>query len=71
MGTKKGKGKDRLDKYYKLAKEQGLRARSAFKLVQLNRKFGFLQKARYERPHCVLTGSCTCAFLCLVLFSPL
>jgi len=34
--------KDKRDIYYCLAKEQGLRARSAFKLLQINSEFNIL-----------------------------
>jgi tRNA (cytidine32/guanosine34-2'-O)-methyltransferase len=34
--------KDKRDIYYRLAKEQGLRARSAFKLLQINSEFNIL-----------------------------
>ncbi|PRT53160.1 AdoMet-dependent rRNA methyltransferase SPB1 [Wickerhamiella sorbophila] len=49
-------GKGRLDHYYRLAKEKGYRARSSFKIVQLNQKYGFfnLPKGTKPRPMCII-----------------
>lgn len=52
--SEKKHGKGRLDHYYRLAKEKGYRARSSFKIIQLNQKYGFFNPPRKGRPMCVI-----------------
>ncbi|GBN57714.1 Putative tRNA (cytidine(32)/guanosine(34)-2'-O)-methyltransferase [Araneus ventricosus] len=49
--------KDKRDVYYRLAKEEGWRARSAFKLLQINEEFGIFKDVTKVVDLCAAPGS--------------
>lgn len=49
--------KDKRDIYYRKAKEEGWRARSAFKLLQIHEEFGILDGVQHVVDLCAAPGS--------------
>ena len=49
--------KDKRDVYYRLAKEEGWRARSAFKLLQINDEFNIFKDVKRVVDLCAAPGS--------------
>lgn len=49
--------KDKRDIFYRLAKEEGYRARSAYKLIHINEKFNIFQ-GKFDNKFYIIAYSC-------------